>query len=171
MSSKGNIFCRLIKIELYKIFAIINRAIKGLHCTWYTTWTLNNMVQPIWAPYANLKLKTRNKKLVVSELSQLWPENKMKQQIRLYTVQMGHNNAHSTWLAGGWPLTQLNYPFSLGRKSCAPVPLNIIPTFPKEKHQFLSHLSSESRTFMCFICMIIKRYQMFFENFVNPKIG
>ena len=33
MSSKGNILCRLIKIELYKIFAIINRAIKGLHCT------------------------------------------------------------------------------------------------------------------------------------------
>ena len=32
VSSKGNIFCRLIKIELYKIFAIINRAIKGLHC-------------------------------------------------------------------------------------------------------------------------------------------
>ena len=37
VSSKGNILCRLVKIELYKIFAIINRAIKGLHCTliWY----------------------------------------------------------------------------------------------------------------------------------------
>ena len=33
VSSKGNILCRLINIELYKIFAIINRAIKGLHCT------------------------------------------------------------------------------------------------------------------------------------------
>ena len=32
VSSKGNILCRLINIELYKIFAIINRAIKGLHC-------------------------------------------------------------------------------------------------------------------------------------------
>ena len=32
VSSKGNILCRLIKIELFKIFAIINRAIKGLHC-------------------------------------------------------------------------------------------------------------------------------------------
>ena len=31
VSSKGNILCRL-KIELYKIFAIINRAIKSLHC-------------------------------------------------------------------------------------------------------------------------------------------
>ena len=31
VSSKGNILCRLVKIELYKIFAIINRAIKGLH--------------------------------------------------------------------------------------------------------------------------------------------
>ena len=33
VSSKGNILCRLINIELYKIFAIINRAIKGLYCT------------------------------------------------------------------------------------------------------------------------------------------
>ena len=33
VSSKGNILCRLIKIELYEIFAIINRAIKGLHCS------------------------------------------------------------------------------------------------------------------------------------------
>ena len=32
VSSKGNILCRLVKIELYKIFAIIYRAIKGLHC-------------------------------------------------------------------------------------------------------------------------------------------
>ena len=29
VSSKGNILCRLINIELYKIFAIINRVIKG----------------------------------------------------------------------------------------------------------------------------------------------
>ena len=33
VSSKGNILCRLIKIELYKIFTIINCVIKGLHCT------------------------------------------------------------------------------------------------------------------------------------------
>ena len=32
VSSKGNILCWLVNIELYKIFAIINRAIKGLHC-------------------------------------------------------------------------------------------------------------------------------------------
>ena len=32
VSSKGNILCRLVKIEPHKIFAIINRAIKGLHC-------------------------------------------------------------------------------------------------------------------------------------------
>ena len=32
VSSKGNILCWLIKIELYKIFALINRAIKSLHC-------------------------------------------------------------------------------------------------------------------------------------------
>ena len=35
VSSKGNILCRLIKIELYKIFAIINRAIKGLQSPLY----------------------------------------------------------------------------------------------------------------------------------------
>ena len=32
VSSKGNILCRLIIIELYEIFALIDRAIKGLHC-------------------------------------------------------------------------------------------------------------------------------------------
>ena len=36
VSSKGNILCRLIKIELYKIFAIINRAIKGSTVYVYT---------------------------------------------------------------------------------------------------------------------------------------
>ena len=35
VSSKDNILCRLINMELYKIFAITNRAIKGLHCTCY----------------------------------------------------------------------------------------------------------------------------------------
>ena len=33
VSSKGNILCGLINIELYEIFAIINRAFRGLHCT------------------------------------------------------------------------------------------------------------------------------------------
>ena len=42
VSSKGNILCRLIKIELYKIFAIINRAIKGLHCIWFELPILRN---------------------------------------------------------------------------------------------------------------------------------
>ena len=35
VSSKDNILCRLINVELYEIFAIINRAIKGLHCIIY----------------------------------------------------------------------------------------------------------------------------------------
>ena len=34
VSSNGNILCRLINIEPYKIFAIINRALKGLHCNY-----------------------------------------------------------------------------------------------------------------------------------------
>ena len=33
VSSKGSIICRLISVNFYKIFAIINRVIKGLHCT------------------------------------------------------------------------------------------------------------------------------------------
>ena len=37
VSSKGNILCRLIIIELYEIFALIIRAIKGLHCKY--TWS------------------------------------------------------------------------------------------------------------------------------------
>ena len=48
VSSKGNILCRLINIELYKILAIINRAIKGLHCILFnfdsTTYT-NTLIQ------------------------------------------------------------------------------------------------------------------------------
>ena len=38
VSSKGNIISRLILIELYKIFTIINRAIKGLHCIFMSSW-------------------------------------------------------------------------------------------------------------------------------------
>ena len=40
VSSKDNILWRLIKIELYKIFAMMNRAIKGLHCIeeWQKMW-------------------------------------------------------------------------------------------------------------------------------------
>ena len=52
-------------------------------------------------------------------------------------------------------------PFLLGGKSCAQAPLNIIPKFPKEKHKFLSNLSSKSSTFMCSICMIAKGYKVF----------
>ena len=44
VSSKGNIFCRLIKIELYKIFAIINRAIRGLHCMYFFIITLSALI-------------------------------------------------------------------------------------------------------------------------------
>ena len=44
VSSKGNILCRLVKIELNKILAIINRAIKGLHCT--CIWCTDMGIQP-----------------------------------------------------------------------------------------------------------------------------
>ena len=47
VSSKGNILCRLVKIELYKIFAIINRAIKGLHCTLIIGWCI--FLVPVFA--------------------------------------------------------------------------------------------------------------------------
>ena len=60
-----------------------------------------------------------------------------------------------------WPLTQPNYHFSPGGKSCALAPLNIIPKFPKEKYKFLSEFSSKSNTFVCSICMIAKGYKVF----------
>ena len=51
-------------------------------------------------------------------------------------------------------------PFLPGGKSCALAPLNIIPKFPKEKHKFLSDLSSKFSTFMCSICMFAKGYSV-----------
>ena len=60
-----------------------------------------------------------------------------------------------------WPLTQPNYHFSPGGKSCALASLNIIPKFPKEKYKFLSEFSSKSNTFVCSICMIAKGYKVF----------
>ena len=74
-----------------------------------------------------------------------------------FTEQALYINLHrliSAAIGRGWPLTQPNYHFSLGGKNCALTPLNIIPNFPKEKHKFLSDLSSKSSTFMCSICMI-----------------
>ena len=57
VSSKGNILCRLINIELYKIFAIINRAIQGLHCSWNQLWILSiSMVSCGYSAILLLKL-------------------------------------------------------------------------------------------------------------------
>ena len=58
-----------------------------------------------------------------------------------------------------------------GRKNCALAPLNIIPKFPKEKHKFLSDLSSKSITFMCSICMIAKGYKVFPWKLSQSKNG
>ena len=55
-------------------------------------------------------------------------------------------------------------------KSYLLAPLNIIPDFRKEKHQYLSDLSSKSNTFLCFICQIIKIYQVFFKT-LSDKNG
>ena len=60
-------------------------------------------------------------------------------------------------------------PILPGGKCCALALLNIIPKFPKEKHQFLSDLSSKSGISMCSTCMIDSK--CFFENFVNQKNG
>ena len=62
-------------------------------------------------------------------------------------------------------------PLLPGGKYCALALLNIIPKFSKEKHQFLSALSSKSSISMCSICMISKAYKMFFENFVSQKMA
>ena len=76
-------------------------------------------------------------------------------------------------MAGGWPLTQPNYHFSMGGKSCALALLNIIPKFPKEKHKFLSDLSSKFSTFMSNLCVpyvwLLRDPKCFLENFVSQK--
>ena len=51
VSSKGNILCRLVKIELYKIFAIINRAIKGLYYSYHApSWKQLVLESQWWGP-------------------------------------------------------------------------------------------------------------------------
>ena len=62
-------------------------------------------------------------------------------------------------------------PLLPGGKCCALALLNTIPKFLKEKHQFLSALSSKSSIPICSICMISKGYKMFFENFVSQKMA
>ena len=56
VSSKGNILCRLINIELYKIFAIINRAIKGLHCIHLGLGDMRKQGTVIWYQLCSLLL-------------------------------------------------------------------------------------------------------------------
>ena len=60
-------------------------------------------------------------------------------------------------------------PILPGGKCCALALLNIIPMFPKEKHQFLSDLSSKSSISMCSICMITKGYKVFFRKLCQSK--
>ena len=57
VSSKGNILCRLVKIELYKIFAIINRAIKGLHCTIIWTSAGISLIGPLKANFSDILIE------------------------------------------------------------------------------------------------------------------
>ena len=66
LSSKGNILCRLIKIELYKIFAIINRAIKGPHCS-RETWIDN-----IYCRLSSRSVKTTSG-IITDPLSDYFP--------------------------------------------------------------------------------------------------
>ena len=70
-----------------------------------------------------------------------------------------------------WPRRITHCPWT--EKSCALAPLNKIPMLPKEKYQFPSDLSSKTSTstFMCVMYMIIRRYQVFFENFVCEKMA
>ena len=52
------------------------------------------------------------------------------------------------------------------RTFCVLTLVNIISKFPMKNRKFLKHLSSKFSRFYVFICMVIKRYKVFFENFV-----
>ena len=84
-------------------------------------------------------------------------------------LQSASINLCRHWPSGDlWPS---RITISPGGKSCALAPLNIIPKFPKEKHKFLSDLSSKSSTFMCSICMIAKGYKVFPWKLCQSKNG
>ena len=70
-------------------------------------------------------------------------------------------------LVVGWPLTQPNHQFSLGRTFCVVTLVNIIPKFPMKNSKFLWDLSSKFNRLYLFMCMVIKRYKVFFENFAD----
>ena len=74
-------------------------------------------------------------------------------------------------LAGGWPLTQPNYHFSLGGKSCTLAPLNIIPKFPKEKHKFLSDFPQNPARLCVSYVWLLMDTKCFLENFVIKKMA
>ena len=57
-------------------------------------------------------------------------------------------------------------PILPGGKCCALALLNIIPKFPKEKHQFLSDLTSKSSISIC-----SQGYKVFFENLASQKMA
>ena len=99
-----------------------------------------------------------------SKMATRWPFWKWRRWKSIGFCLWRQSNLHrliSAAIGRWWPLTQPNYHFSPGGKSCALAPLNIIPKFPKEKYKFLSEFSSKSNTFVCSICMIAKGYKVF----------
>ena len=86
VSSKSNILCRLINIELYKIFAIMNRAIKGLHCTCVKSGGCSNLsyktsgdwTQSFWGTFSHPPTPKWSfgvlKLLIVTEFDPLGPK-------------------------------------------------------------------------------------------------
>ena len=72
-------------------------------------------------------------------------------------------------LAGGWLLTEPNYHFSLGGKSCALAPLTIIPKFPKENKRF-SQIYYQNPAHLCVpYVWLLRDTKCFLENIVNQK--
>ena len=69
VSSKGNILCRLINIELYKIFAIINRAIKGLYCNSWHLW--NDSLERKWLIVS--RHVTSGEYIYIDAWTMMWP--------------------------------------------------------------------------------------------------
>ena len=81
-------------------------------------------------------------------------------------------------LAVGWPLTQPNHPFSLGRKCCVLTLVNIIPKFLKKKMQvslrLYTTIENPSYFFMTLSCT--EAIQSFISHFnqyslVDPSWG
>ena len=67
-------------------------------------------------------------------------------------------------LAVGWPLTQPNHPFSLGRTCCVLTLVNIIPKFPMKKSHVSVRFIIEIQHILCVYMYSYKKIQDFLRK-------